>query len=72
MTSPADGSSRASAADLYERALALAGPEDDWGEREAWILAMLGEARYWLGEFDDAEFALRRALGDRRRRRATG
>ena len=41
-----------SAADLYERALALAGPQDSWGEREAWILSLLGEARYWLGEFD--------------------
>ncbi|MET0801434.1 MAG: AAA family ATPase, partial [Actinomycetota bacterium] len=51
-----------SAADLYERALALAGPEEGWGEREAWILSVLGEARYWLGEFDAAESALRRAL----------
>jgi class 3 adenylate cyclase/tetratricopeptide (TPR) repeat protein len=50
------------AADLYERALALAGPDDAWGEREAWILSMMGEARYWLGEFDDAEGAFRRAL----------
>jgi class 3 adenylate cyclase/tetratricopeptide (TPR) repeat protein len=51
-----------SAADLYERALALAGSDDDWGEREAWILSVLGEARYRLGEFDAAEFALRRAV----------
>lgn len=50
------------AADLYERALALAGPDDAWGEREAWLLSMLGEARYWLGEFDDAENAFRRAI----------
>jgi class 3 adenylate cyclase/tetratricopeptide (TPR) repeat protein len=50
------------AADLYERALALAGPDDAWGEREAWMLSMLGEARYWLGEFDDAEGAFRRAI----------
>jgi predicted ATPase len=50
------------AADLYERALALAGPDDGWGEREAWIVSMLGEARYWLGEFDAAEEAFRRAL----------
>jgi class 3 adenylate cyclase/tetratricopeptide (TPR) repeat protein len=50
------------AVDLYERALALAGHDDGWGEREAWILSMLGEARYWLGEFDDAESAFRRAL----------
>jgi class 3 adenylate cyclase/tetratricopeptide (TPR) repeat protein len=51
-----------SAADLYERALALAGPEAEWAEREAWILSKLGESRYWLGEFDVAEEALRRAL----------
>ena len=38
-----------SAADLYERALALAGPDEDWGEREAWILSVLGEARYLAG-----------------------
>jgi class 3 adenylate cyclase/tetratricopeptide (TPR) repeat protein len=50
------------AADLYERALALAGPEDGWGPREAWIVSMLGEARYWLGEFDPAAEALRRGL----------
>jgi class 3 adenylate cyclase/tetratricopeptide (TPR) repeat protein len=50
------------AADLYERALSLAGPEDGWGEREARIVSMLGEARYWLGEFDAAEESLRRAL----------
>ena len=51
-----------SAADLYQRALALSGPEDGWGEREAWCLSMLGESRYWLGEFDPAEAALHRAL----------
>jgi class 3 adenylate cyclase/tetratricopeptide (TPR) repeat protein len=50
------------AADLYERALVLAGPEEDWGPREAGILSQLGEARYWLGEFDEAEASLRRAL----------
>ena len=50
------------AADLYERALALAGPEEGWGVREAWILSVLGEARYWLGEFDAAEDLFRRAL----------
>ena len=50
------------AVDLYERALALAGPETGWGEREAWILSLLGEARYWLGEFDDAEARFRKAL----------
>jgi class 3 adenylate cyclase/tetratricopeptide (TPR) repeat protein len=50
------------AADLYERALALAGSSNDWGEREASILAMLGEARYWVGEFELAEDALQQAL----------
>ncbi|MDH5224947.1 MAG: AAA family ATPase [Actinomycetota bacterium] len=51
-----------SAADMYERALAMAGPEERWGDREAWILSVLGEARYWLGEFEAAEPPLRRAL----------
>lgn len=51
-----------SAADLYERALVMAGPDDRWSDREAWILSVLGEARYWLGEFDAASSALRRAL----------
>jgi class 3 adenylate cyclase/tetratricopeptide (TPR) repeat protein len=51
-----------SAADLYERALALAGAEDSWGTREAWIISMLGESRYWLGEFEKAEESFRRAL----------
>lgn len=50
------------AVDLYERALAMAGPEHAWGRREAWILSTLGEARYWLGEFDAAAAALSRAL----------
>jgi len=50
------------AVDLYERALALAGPERDWGVREARILTGIGEARYWLGEFDQAAGALSKAL----------
>jgi class 3 adenylate cyclase/tetratricopeptide (TPR) repeat protein len=50
------------AIDLYERALALAGPSEGWGEREAWILSGIGEARYWLGEFEDAAVSLQRAL----------
>jgi class 3 adenylate cyclase/tetratricopeptide (TPR) repeat protein len=51
------------AAELYERALALAGPEEAWGPREAWIVSMLSEARYWLGDFPEAEEGFRRALG---------
>jgi class 3 adenylate cyclase/tetratricopeptide (TPR) repeat protein len=50
------------AVDFYERALALAGPEDTWAVREAWIVGMLGEARYWLGDFDEAERRLRKAM----------
>ena len=50
------------AIDLYQRALALAGPEDGWGQREARILSGAGEARYWLGEFEQAKSVLRRAL----------
>jgi len=50
------------AIDLYERALALAGPEARWSTREARILAGIGEARYWLGEFDAATRSLTRAL----------
>jgi class 3 adenylate cyclase/tetratricopeptide (TPR) repeat protein len=50
------------AIDLYERALALAGPESGYGPREAWILSAIGEAGYWLGEFDAAADALSRAL----------
>jgi tetratricopeptide (TPR) repeat protein len=50
------------AVDLYERALALAGRERDWGVREARILTGIGEARYWLGEFDEAAGALSKAL----------
>ncbi len=50
------------AAELYERALALAGPDRTWGLSEAIVLANLGEARYWLGEFDSAVGPLSRAL----------
>lgn len=50
------------AVDLYERALSLTGPEEDWAVREAWIIGMLGEARYWLGDFDEAESRLRKAM----------
>jgi len=50
------------AADLYERALSLAGHEDTWGPREARIVSMLGETQYWRGEFELAEGSFRRAL----------
>lgn len=50
------------AADLYRRGLDLAGPESGWGVREARMLAGMGEARYWLGEFEQARGALDRAL----------
>jgi class 3 adenylate cyclase/tetratricopeptide (TPR) repeat protein len=50
------------AVDLYERALSLAGAEDGWGVREGWIVGMLGEARYWLGDFDEAETRFRKAM----------
>ena len=51
-----------SAIDFYERALAMAGPEDEWGVREARALAGMGEARYWLGEYPAASEALNRAV----------
>jgi tetratricopeptide (TPR) repeat protein len=50
------------AVDLYERALALAGPEETWGVREARALGGLGEARYWLGEYVVATGVLERAV----------
>jgi class 3 adenylate cyclase/tetratricopeptide (TPR) repeat protein len=50
------------AVDLYDRALAMAGPESAWGPREAWVLSLRGEAQYWMGEFAAAEASLRRAL----------
>src|SRR5213078_3631999 len=51
-----------SAIDLYQRALAMAGPEAGWGVREARALAGMGEARYWLGEYPAASAALDRAV----------
>ena len=51
-----------SALDLYRRALALAGPEDTWGVREARAFAGIGEAHYWLAEFGPATDALDRAV----------
>lgn len=50
------------ATDLYRRGLDLAGPDSGWGVREARMLSGLGEARYWLGEFEQARAALERAL----------
>jgi tetratricopeptide (TPR) repeat protein len=51
-----------SAVDYYERTLAMAGPEEAWGVREARALAGMGEARYWLGEYPAATEALARAV----------
>ena len=63
-----------SAAELLSHALALAGSEEGWGVREASILSRLGEALYWLGDFDVAERTLQRALdvGDGRLRTVRG
>ena len=49
------------ATDRYQRALALAGPEEGWAVREARVLAGMGEALYWLGEYEPATQALLRA-----------
>ncbi len=51
-----------SAIDFYERALAMAGPDGGWGTREARILAGMGEAHYWLGEYPSATDALERSV----------
>ena len=51
-----------SSLDYYERGLAMAGLEETWGVREARILAGMGEARYWLGEYQPAIESLDRAL----------
>jgi class 3 adenylate cyclase/tetratricopeptide (TPR) repeat protein len=51
-----------SAVDRYERALSLAGQESRWGMREARVLAGMGEAHYWLGEYPAATQALTRAV----------
>jgi len=50
------------ATDRYQRALSLAGPEEQWGVREARVLAGMGEALYWLGEYQAATQALDRAV----------
>jgi class 3 adenylate cyclase/tetratricopeptide (TPR) repeat protein len=51
-----------SAVERYQRALAMAGPQEGWGVREARILAGMGESRYWLGEYAAASEALERAV----------
>ncbi len=51
-----------SAIDLYLRGLALAGPKESWGAREAGMLAGIGESQYWLAEYDPAREHLTRAL----------
>ena len=51
-----------SAIDRYSRALFMAGPEARWGAREARVLAGMGEARYWQGEYVPATEALNRAV----------
>ena len=55
------------AIDRYERALALGGPEERWGVREARALAGKGESHYWLGQYPEASVSLTRAveLGER-------
>lgn len=57
-----EASDARTAEDLYERALALSGPERGWSVREATMLSNLGESRYWLGEFESAAGPLARAL----------
>ena len=51
-----------SAADRYRRALAMAGDDRDWGVREARVLAGMGEAFYWLGEYPGATDVLEQAV----------
>ncbi|HET6712820.1 MAG TPA: AAA family ATPase [Actinomycetota bacterium] len=46
----------------YRRALALAGDGDRWGVREARVLAGMGEAFYWLGEYPGATEVLEQAV----------
>jgi class 3 adenylate cyclase/tetratricopeptide (TPR) repeat protein len=50
------------AAELYEQALELCGPERGWGRREARMLSGLGETRYWQGDLRKAQEVLTRAL----------
>ncbi len=46
----------------YRRALALAGDGGRWGVREARVLAGMGEAFYWLGEYPGATEVLEQAV----------
>jgi len=57
-----EASDARAAADLYDRALAMAGHRSAWGLSEAIVLSNLGEARYWLGEFEQAVKPLSQAL----------
>ena len=50
------------AIDFYQRSLAMSGPDGRWGVREARVLAGLGEAHYWLGEYPAATEALERSV----------
>jgi len=50
-----------SATDRYRRALAMADAAD-WGVREARVLAGMGEAFYWLGEYPGATDVLEQAV----------
>jgi tetratricopeptide (TPR) repeat protein len=40
----------------------MSGPDGRWGVREARVLAGLGEAHYWLGEYPAATAALERSV----------
>ncbi|MDH5313715.1 MAG: tetratricopeptide repeat protein, partial [Actinomycetota bacterium] len=51
-----------SALDRYRRALTMAGTGVRWGRREARVLAGMGEAFYWLGEYRGATEVLERAV----------
>src|SRR5205085_1942711 len=51
-----------SAVDRYRRALTMCGAEEGWGVREARVLAGLGEASYWLGDYPGALEVLKRAV----------
>jgi tetratricopeptide (TPR) repeat protein len=55
------------AIDRYQRGLNMSGPQERWAAREARMLAGMGEAHYWLGEYATASQVLNRAvaLGER-------